>query len=494
VAEISEMKTLLRVLKGAALPLMLGLTTTAAAAEDEPTSSAEALADAPHPADDVDKLAGKAPGPADDASVLADDVEMSAGSDAPAGVTEPPALSLALTPEEEAALLEALGADAAATGGDAVPALEPKDFLGSGVMQAFQTANQALGAMNPEIAVILDVAGAWYSREPTLQTGAHDPLVTGFTLQQLEMAIGANVDPFFRFDANLVFAQFGVEVEEAYATTLSLPLHLQARAGQFLTRFGRINPTHPHSWSFVDQPLVMGKFFGSEGSRGLGGELSWLLPTPWYAELLTSVTDASNECCARSFLAGSGLKVSSPLDVLSTTALKQFFPLGEDWSLFWGLSAQLGPNASGPSNRTEIYGSDLYLRYRPAGDPGRSSLSITIEALHRRRQVPNGVLADSGMYGQAVYQFFMQYEVGARIEAVTGIDGDFADPTWKGTRTRTSLEAAFYPSHFSRLRVQGAYGAPGLGDGLLDQLRTAPVWSVVLALEVLVGAHGAHRF
>ena len=55
------------------------------------------------------------------------------------------------------------------------------------------------------------------------------------------------VDPYFRFDSNLVFSQFGVEIEEAYATTLDLPANLQVRAGQFLTRFGRINATHPHA-------------------------------------------------------------------------------------------------------------------------------------------------------------------------------------------------------------------------------------------------------
>ena len=144
-----------------------------------------------------------------------------------------------------------------------------------------------------DLAFILDVAGAWFSDEP-LQTGAHDPSDTGFHLQQLEMSIGANVDHLFDLRANLVFSAFGVEVEEAYGRTLALPGGLQARMGQFLTRMGRLNATHPHAWSFVDQPLVNGTFLGSEGSRGLGAEVSWLAPTPWYVELLASATDAGS--------------------------------------------------------------------------------------------------------------------------------------------------------------------------------------------------------
>src|SRR5690606_29631704 len=144
--------------------------------------------------------------------------------------------------------------------------------------------------LNPEMAVILDTSLAIYSVDDPPLTGGHDPANNGFNLQQLEVHLGASVDPFFRVDANLVFSLFGVEVEEVYGTTLSMPWNLQIRAGQFYTRFGRINATHPHQWSFVDQPLIIGKFFGSEGSRGLGAELSWLAPLPWYVELVGSVT------------------------------------------------------------------------------------------------------------------------------------------------------------------------------------------------------------
>jgi len=37
----------------------------------------------------------------------------------------------------------------------------------------------------------------------------------------------------------------------------------------------------------------LARVFGGEGNRGLGVELSYLTPLPWYVELVASVTGAS---------------------------------------------------------------------------------------------------------------------------------------------------------------------------------------------------------
>jgi hypothetical protein len=370
----------------------------------------------------------------------------------------------ALTDEERRAIEESLAADRAP------PATTPGE------------ASSAL----PDIALILDFALAAFSDDEPLQTGGHDPSETGFNLQQLEMNLQSNVDPYFRFDANLVFSQFGVEVEEAYATTLSLPLDLQMRAGQFLTRFGRINPTHPHAWSFADQPLVIGKFFGSEGSRGLGAEASWLAPLPWYVELVGAATQADGECCARSFFGGEDLGVNDPGDLLYTLALKQFFPFGDDWSLSGGLSAQLGPNPTGQGNRTDVYGADLYLRWRPVKSPDRTAVSLQVEGLYRARQVPDDRLDDWGGYAQLVWDVNAVWAVGGRYERVSGVDGDPLDPEWTDARQRASAQVTWSPSHFSRLRLQANYDRP--------EWRDDPIWAGFLALEVVVGAHAAHAY
>lgn len=362
--------------------------------------------------------------------------------------------------------------------------------LGGGAGMASYRAQNMIGAMNPDMSLILDVAGGWFSVDKPLQTGAHDPSRTGFTLQQLELHVFSAVDPFFQMEANIVFAEFGVEVEEAYARTMALPAGLQVRAGQFLARMGRLNPTHPHSWSFADQPLVNGKMLGSEGLRGLGTELSWLTPLPWFAEVVLSTQMAGGACCARSFGGGNARPVQTPFDLMQLVRLQQFFPLDNDWSVTWGLSAAVGPNPSGTgrfgSNRTDIFATDLYVRYRPVASRVRAALSWESEAMLRRRQIPGRLLSDWGLNSQLVWRYALRWEAGIRGEYVTGVVDDPLDPTWSGERQRTTLQWTFYPSHFSRLRLQGSIDRPAW--------RSKPVYAAFLALEVVIGAHGSHGF
>lgn len=395
-------------------------------------------------------------------------------------------LSLALCP---LAVLSWLPLPAMAQEAEEMPSLSEE--LDQEIWEALQAPSAPAPArpsgqgMNPDISVILDVAAAGFSGPPD-QRGGHDPSKNGFNLQQLELSIGSAVDPFWRFDGNLVFSQYGVEVEEAYATSTALPSNLQVRAGQFLTRFGRLNATHPHSWEFVDQPLVLGKFFGGEGSRGLGTELSWLSPLPWYLEIVGSASEAQGASTARSFFGGTDLGVRGPEDLQLTGAVKQFFPFGPDWSLAWGLSGAFGPNATGRSNRSEIYGTDLYLKYRPLRDGDWTIVSFTTEAMARRRQVPGGVLRDEGLYTTLFWRFDQQWGTALRYEAVTGTSGDMLDPEWTGLRQRTSANLTYWPTEFSRIRLQASADAP--------EWKARPVYGVFLAFETVIGAHGPHKF
>ena len=72
-----------------------------------------------------------------------------------------------------------------------------------------------------------------------LETGGHDPNQRGFTVQNLEVVFEGAVDPYFRGQSNIIFqidkdGESFLEVEEAYLTSMSLPLNLQAKAGTFL--------------------------------------------------------------------------------------------------------------------------------------------------------------------------------------------------------------------------------------------------------------------
>jgi hypothetical protein len=341
---------------------------------------------------------------------------------------------------------------------------------------------------NPSLintSLILDVATAYFDHDRNTSLGAHDPNTTGFNLQQLELHMQSNVDPYLSMQTNIVFSQFGVEVEEAYANTTNLPMALKLKAGQFLTAFGRLNPTHPHQWHFLDQPWVNGLFFGGEGSRGLGSELSILMPLPWYVEVLSSLTEAKNACCARSFLGSQSLPTRNVGDLLVTSAIKQFFDLSSSMGFFWGLSAQFGPNPTGQNNRTEIYGTDIYLRYRPVQSVERRSLSLHGEWMYRRQQRPGSVLVDQGGHLSLIAQIFLRWETAIRLEKIIGQSDPLLDPTWGRPEDRYSFQLTFFPTHFSRVRLQ------------LQHMQTSQMpsgFGIMLGLETMIGTHGAHDY
>jgi hypothetical protein len=308
----------------------------------------------------------------------------------------------------------------------------------------------------------------------------------------LELSFQSFVDPYFKLDAHIVIGPDGLELEEAYGTTLDLPGGFGARMGQFLTRFGRHNPTHPHQWDFVDQPFALGRVFGGDGNRNLGVEASWLTPLPWYVELSASATMAEGQETARSFYADDDHGVGSPGDLLYVTRLEQFFPLGDDWSIYWGLSGAFGPNQNGASTRTAVYGTDLYVHYRPISSGGTTLVTWQTEALHRRRQLPELAYDTSG-YTQLFVRFAQRWGTAARYEYGSPTYdssgeriADDLDPAWIGSRQRVSANVTHWPCEFSRFRLQGSSD--------IASWREKPIWAVFLAAELAIGAHGAHKF
>src|SRR5436190_1935828 len=97
------------------------------------------------------------------------------------------------------------------------------------------------------------------------------------------LAFSAIVDPYFKGEVYLTIPNLdGIEVEEAFATTTSLPWNLQVKAGSFRSAFGRQNGQHLHVQDFTRRPLINAAFLGADGLRGPGAQISWLAPLPFY--------------------------------------------------------------------------------------------------------------------------------------------------------------------------------------------------------------------
>jgi hypothetical protein len=347
-----------------------------------------------------------------------------------------------------------------------------------------------------------------------LQGGGHDPKRRGFTLQQAELSLAGAVDPYFTGQAHIVFTEDGVELEEAFMTTQALPYGLQVKAGQFLTEFGRINPTHSHAWQWIDQPIVNTRMFGGDGLRNPGARMSWLLPVPWFSQLYAGAQQASGET-ATSFFDGdedtivgrrpfTDQSVHDLGDLLYLARWEHGLALSETVETKLGTSALFGPNASGRHGRTRIYGGDLVVKWRPTDSfRGWPFLSWETELMSRDYDadavrnaagvttLPSATLHDWGLYTQVLYGFAYGWGAGVRYEYVSGsgqsVGGRENDPL-RDDRQRVSPLLSWRPTEFSRLRLQYDFDH---ADHLPGDHDAHSVW---FGIEILYGTHPAHNF
>lgn len=362
------------------------------------------------------------------------------------------------------------------------------------------------------------LANAGWASTPDIeeiQPGGHDPSQRGFSLRNAELALDGAVDPYFKGFANIVLMtdseeETAIELEEAYALSSSLPGGLQIKAGRFFAEFGRQNNQHPHSWAFVDQPLVLNRMFGEDGLRQNGTRLSWLAPTPNYTEIMLGVfngqggdaysfryagepgDDAINRLYGRPTttrdLEGVG-------DLLFVPRIASSFDLTDSQTLVLGVSAALGPNDTGPDARTLIYGADAFWKWKPANAAGGwPFVTWQTEVMGRDYDadadvsagVPGETLHDRGMYSQVQWGFVQRWALGLRGEYVTGNPSASEEATReRPTETRVSPNITWYPTEFSKFRLQ--YNHLWEEHGQEDDA----LW---LQMEFMLGAHAAHKF
>ncbi len=397
---------------------------------------------------------------------------------------------------------------------------------GNGIAESQQALAQtrSFQSMNPDVSVDGLFAAAYFSEPENLNFGGHDPHERGFNVQNLELSLQSIVDPYFEGESHFVFGisrgESFLEVEELFFTSVALPFNLQLRGGQFFTRFGRLNPIHPHAWDFVDQPIINNRLLGGDGVRSVGTQLSYLLPLPIYTELIVSMQNPYGETAVSFFntpaeagqepatYLGRPLierEIGSLADFIYLTRLNSSVELTDTVTMVLGGSALFGPNASGEDTRTTIWGTDLYFKWRPlASVGGWPFIKWQSEVMGRNYEAPRSAgfratgsfidadgnmipqenLKDWGLYSQLAYGFRPRWVAGIRGEYAKGEDS--ADPL-QDRRYRLSTSMSFYPSEFSKWRLQYNYDVSESKD-------EKPIHALFLEWEFLMGAHGAHQF
>jgi hypothetical protein len=341
----------------------------------------------------------------------------------------------------------------------------------------------------------------------------------GFNLRYGEMALYAPVDPYFDLAAVIPFSESGVELEEAYFRTKTLPWGLQLKAGKFRSSFGRLNVQHRHVWDFADGPLINRAFFGEDGLAEKGVHLNWLAPTPFYlllgGEILQGENTASFGTSSLS-LQKNGLtfsKDSAAGPNLFLGFLKSSVDMGS-LSLLGGVSfaqgqsrqsLSVGSGTQAAYGDTKIYGFDLTAKYFI--DSYRY-LSWQSEFMYRRMRLNVGYdsapgdptqnlalfdksLNQSGFYSQFVYRFAERWRTGIRYDLLSQNDVYINSVTQSrpGDLNRISAMLEFKPTEFSTLRLQF-----NRDNSLFDGDRREPVNSIFLQFNMAIGAHRAHAY
>lgn len=406
-------------------------------------------------------------------------------------------------------------------------------------------------AFNPQLSVILD--GVYYTdnrkgEAPALleeldginhvhhhEGHGHSQLERGFNLRPTEVVFSASVDPYF--DAYLmltVASDGGVELEEAYFDTRSLPAGLKLRGGKFLSGIGYLNSQHPHTWDFVDQNLPYRTLLGEHGLIDTGLQLNWLPKTgSLYTLLGVELLQGNDQVFATAGLEtptarldGNPLAPGSAGELSGKkagprllTAFAKFSPtLGDNHALqigLWGARARqhqevhdhtLEDAASlvhALEGKSWLWGTDWVYKYDAPGAYGQGDLSLSAEYLRERKNLhiafhEDGALVgqprkftQDGLYLSAVYGFAPRWQVGVRydvtgltnkVEGSTGVLRNYNDSN------RWTLSLTHHFSEFSRLRLQ-ASTADLWVDGEQKNVN-----QFFIQYQHSLGAHGAHKF
>src|SRR5437763_4159928 len=409
-------------------------------------------------------------------------------------------------------LEKAIQSDTAQKQGQKGPPV-PAPAVAASAESAPQTLFRGAQSLNPDMSAILDADFGWQRRAPQLLSGDDPDLhaegtrhAVGFTAQEVELAFSAIVDPYFKGEVYLTIPNLeGIEVEEAFVTTTSLPWNLQIKGGSFRSSFGRQNGQHLHVQDFTRRPLINAAFLGADGMRGPGVQVSWLAPLPFfltlYGEAFSLGGDPADQTGALPRPVGSFGADRSTRPTLAAEA-KAFFPLGESWSIYSGLNFASGKSpglslgdagAMGVGREAQLYGADVYLKWKPVNvAQGYESLAFQAEAILRHFGSGDGLEDewDGGAYAQIVAQFARRWFVGVRGDVV-GVPSSSV----LARAERVGLVLTFQRSEFSRVRgYLEAEHATAPSSTFLPQAQ--PEWApaAYLQLEISIGAHGAHPY
>ena len=359
------------------------------------------------------------------------------------------------------------------------------------------------GASNPrllpDISAVGDLIGDLSPKGSTQEGGER------FAVREVEVALQAAVDPYFRGDIFIGLSDLEkVSIEQAYLTATSLPWGLEVRLGRYLMPVGKQNTTHRHDLHTIEYPYVLQRFLGDEGLKGTGIYASRIFaPFGFYQELILTAVDRFGE-------PAEGITTIEPVNKKPSglgysARLRNYWDLNQASNIevsFSGITGKReqpvfgGDTALATAARQSVVGADFTYRWRPLQQGLYKSFILQAELMWQLNQrnpgldLPGGVSPVglsyggpdrdfSGGYAFARYQVTRRGYVGARFDT-------FQDEAAGGrTTTAGSGYLEYFPSEFSKLLAGFERYSPAVGSATNR---------ILLQATFALGPHKPHPF
>jgi hypothetical protein len=349
----------------------------------------------------------------------------------------------------------------------------------------------------PDISVVGDFIGDFSPEGSTQEDGRR------LSVREVELAVQAAVDPYFRGDVFFGVSDLeGIAIEQAFLTTTALPWALDAKVGRFLMPVGKQNMTHRHDLHTIEYPYVLQRFLGPEGLKGTGVSVSRIFaPLGFYQELIVSMID---EVVAEEEEEGDPIVLEAPINRRLSglgyhARLRNYWDLSQSsnlevsGSVLTGKRAQpfadaTGDDVTGVAARQSVISGDVTYRWRPLREGLYKSFILQAEVMRQVNEVPEVPAGQefggpdrsfTGAYAFARYQITRRSYLGSRFDWLEDADADGE------TLIAISGYVQFFPSEFSKLMAAYERVNPENGSGLNR---------ILLQATFALGPHKPHPF
>jgi len=388
------------------------------------------------------------------------------------------------------------------------------------VQQASRPATSSENSFNPAVSLILSGTYGQLQRDPTIpvtgfaMNANNTGYMRGFSLQESELGISANIDPQFRGVGTFALDPAGgISVENAFVQSSVLGNGINLKMGRFFSGLGYLNEQHAHAWDFADQPLVYRVLWDNQnGEDGL--QVKWLAPTDRFVEIGGELgrgrsfpgTDRQNKngAGAGTLFAHIGDDIGIEHSWRAGVSLHETKRVNGVSAAVPDLPGTPGGVSNSFSGDSRTAGLDLVWKYSPNGNIHERYLKLQGEYFRRKESglltydtaganlTDSFSMTQSGWYLQSVYQFMPTWRTGLRydqldpgVASVGTLNAGNVISNYAFNPSRLTWMVDYNPSEFSRLRLQLAHdnSRQGLPDNQL-----------FLQYIMSLGAHGAHQY